>query len=215
MKIGNERFSYDEVELMAIYENVSQTSYENRVTSWWGDMDMYEFKFGVKNEEVTARLDEALKSVDMTREDFEKFKYTYRNELKEKMKSHLPQKYEVVVIFNKPMLFTCERMDRSEVPEGMFCYDIRHDDDCGGDMVEIKDKVRVNHWGTVLSRDAVEPRMVDGIEMKSQTGIVMNNDDYHYTGTEVSVEEYLKNYREFENEYCEPTRNDELTMGGM
>lgn len=215
MKMGNETYSYDEVELMAIYENISKIPNENRVTSWWGDMDMYEFKFGVKDDEVRARFNEALKSVGMSRGKFERYKYTYRRDLENKMRENIPQKYEVIVIFNKPMLFTCERLDRNNVPEGMFCYDIRHDDNCGGDMVEIKDKVGVNHWGTVMSKEKVEPRIVDGIEMNSQIGIVMTDDDYNYTGVEVSAEEYLEKYRELENEYCEPMQNNSMTMGGM
>lgn len=49
------------------------------------------------------------------------------------------------------VLFTSARIDRKTVPENLFCYDARHDDDCQGIACEIKPYVAVNHWGTILT----------------------------------------------------------------
>ena len=81
-----------------------------------------------------------------------------------------------------------------------------------GNMCELKDKVGVNHWGTVLSRDAVEPRIIGGKEKDTKEGIIMTDDDYNYTGEEFTTQEYLDNYTYLEAEYCEPEETQGMTM---
>ena len=128
------------------------------------------------------------------------------------MSEMMSEKYEAVIIFNKPMLFTKLRIEDKDIPEGMYRYDIR-DGGMDGNMCELKDMVAVNHWGTVLSRDMVEPRIIDGKEMNSKEGIVMTDDDYNYTGEEFTVIEFLKKYDYLVQEYCEPEQSSGMTMG--
>ena len=45
--------------------------------------------------------------------------------------------FESVTVLDKPMLFTCARIDRDTVPKGMYLYEVRHDDDQRGDPVQI------------------------------------------------------------------------------
>ena len=59
--------------------------------------------------------------------------------------------FELMELFGQTVLFTNMRVDRSTVPEGLYAYDVRHDDYCTGDICEIKPSVMVNHWGTMLS----------------------------------------------------------------
>lgn len=35
--------------------------------------------------------------------------------------------YELVMLDGFPVLFTNSRLDRKSIPEGLFCYDIRHE----------------------------------------------------------------------------------------
>lgn len=211
MKLGNEVYSYAEMELMATYEELYKIPYEKKVTHWWGDMHLYEFKLDAKPEEAKETLEKALASVKMTRDEFKEFHYTYRNSLICKMKENMPRRYEAVIIFNKPMLFTNERLEYDDIPDGLHRYDIR-DGGMDGNMRELKDKVGVNHWGTVLSRDAVEPRVIDGIKMNSEGGIVMTDDDYNYTGEEFTTNEFLENYDYLVSEYCESEQTEGLSM---
>jgi len=37
--------------------------------------------------------------------------------------------YEVIELFGQQALFTNLRIDRATVPDGTYCYDIRHGDD--------------------------------------------------------------------------------------
>lgn len=69
------------------------------------------------------------------------------------------EKYELMEIDGRPVLFTNLRLDRDTVPEGLFCYDVRDSDDLDGSFAQIASFVRVNHWGTILCR---EPFQLDG-----------------------------------------------------
>ena len=125
----------------------------------------------------------------------------------------LSDKFELVVIFDKPVLFTCERLNRNLPIEGVYYYDIRHDDECRGDMAQLKDRVMVNHWGTVISKERFEPREVGGKIFTTAEGIDMDEEDYNYLGERLSVSEYLEKYDELVREYCEPKEENNLEMG--
>lgn len=212
MILGNEKFTYEEVELIATYEELYKIPEEEKITDWWGDMHMHEFKHMAQPEKAREMLEKSLKAVNMTRKELADFHYVYRSRLIEKMKDNMSQKYEAVIIFNKPMLFTNLRIEDGDVPDGMYRYDIR-DGGMDGNMCELKDYVAVNHWGTVLSKEAIEPRVIDGEEMTSANGILMTDDDYNYTGEEFTTEQFLENYDYLVSEYCEPEQTNEMTMG--
>ena len=55
------------------------------------------------------------------------------------------------------MLFTCLRVDRDTVPQGMYMYEVRHDDDQQGEPVQIANWIMVNHWGTLISNSLGAP----------------------------------------------------------
>ena len=65
------------------------------------------------------------------------------------------ERYELVMAERYPVLFTNARINRDSVPKGLYCYDIRHDDECQGIACEIKKFVLVNHWGTILSKEEI------------------------------------------------------------
>lgn len=212
MILGNEKFTYEEVKLIATYEELYKVPEDEKITQWWGDMHMYEFKYKTQPEKAKEILERSLKAVKMTRDELADFHHIERSKLIEKMKDNMPQKYEAVIIFNKPMLFTNLRIEDNNVPEGMHRYDIR-DGGMDGNMCELKDKVAIDYFGTVLSKEAIEPRIIDGEEMTSANGILMTDDDYNYTGEEFSVDEFLEKYDYLVSEYCEPEQSNEMTMG--
>ena len=130
----------------------------------------------------------------------------------DRMPDRANQKLDLAVIFDKLVLFTCERLNRNFPIEGVKCYDIRHDAECRGDMAQLKDGVMVNHWGTVLSKEKFEPREVDGKIFTTAEGIDMNERDYNYIGETLSVSEYLEKYDELVEEYCEQKDENNLEM---
>ena len=41
----------------------------------------------------------------------------------------MTEQFEDVTVLGHPMIFTCLRVDRDTVPEGLYMYEVRHDDD--------------------------------------------------------------------------------------
>lgn len=88
------------------------------------------------------------------------------------------------------MLFTCLRIDRSTVPEGLYAYDLRDGDACSGEICEVAPYIMVNHWGTILCREPIA--MTDGSYR------AVTEDDYSYTGEEIALDDYLAEQTEDE-----------------
>jgi len=65
------------------------------------------------------------------------------------------ESFEEIEVFDKPALFTPARIDRSTVPSGYYLYEVRHDDDCQGDAVQIASNIMVNHWGSIILREEI------------------------------------------------------------
>ena len=60
--------------------------------------------------------------------------------------------FEIVRIGgSKDVLFTFNRIDPTTIPDGLYVYDIRHDDDSLGDPVTIEARVLVNRYGSVIT----------------------------------------------------------------
>ena len=92
------------------------------------------------------------------------------------------ERYELVMADQYPVLFTHARINRDSVPKGLFCYDIRHDDECQGIACEIKKNVLVNHWGTILSKTKIP----------MPEGYLILEDDIDYLGVSMDIETFLK-----------------------
>lgn len=126
------------------------------------------------------------------------------------------ESFEVVEIFNKPVLFTNERLNLANIPDGMFRYDIRHDDDCQGNMVELKDHVMVNHWATVICKEPFDiTQEFDGQTYTTADGITMTADDYNYTGEMMTIEQYVNSYDELLRKCNQDIEQISDEMGGM
>lgn len=64
--------------------------------------------------------------------------------------------YEEITVCGKPALFTNFRIKRDTVPDGLYAYDVRHDDDCRGIPCEIAPFIMINHWGTIILAEPLE-----------------------------------------------------------
>lgn len=65
--------------------------------------------------------------------------------------------FEIVRIGgSKDVLFTFKRIDPTTIPDGLYVYDIRHDDDSLGDPVTIEAKVIVNRYGSVITTKPIQ-----------------------------------------------------------
>lgn len=99
--------------------------------------------------------------------------------------------FESLEILGQTALFTCLRIDRKSVPDELYAYDLRHDDECQGNICEIKPFVMVNHWGTILCK---EP-----IEMSDNGCRFVDENDYSYLGDSITLDEFMAEEAESES----------------
>ncbi len=59
--------------------------------------------------------------------------------------------YDSVELFGIPALFTNSRLDRTTIPSGWHCYDVRGSDHDPGRLSTLEPYVLVNHAGSILS----------------------------------------------------------------
>lgn len=98
--------------------------------------------------------------------------------------------FEEVEIFEKPALFTCLRIDSGTVPNGIYKYEVRHDDDMQGIACRLGRRIVVNHWGTLLTREPIE---LDKDGFKTLT-----EEDLNYaTGDCRTLKQYMDKYPPF------------------
>ena len=96
----------------------------------------------------------------------------------------MTETFDVLEIFGKKVLFTCMRIDRKTVPNGLYVYDVRHDDDCSGEICEIKSYILVNHWGTIITDTPIKLDELWNCRL-------VEKEDYHYTGDSFHLKEFF------------------------
>ena len=95
--------------------------------------------------------------------------------------------FEEVTILDKPALFTTKRIDRNSVPRGYHLYEVRHDDDCRGDAIQIAMNVTENHFGSLITRDVIRLTPFGELDIKSK--------DLNYgTGDCRSMKAFMEKY---------------------
>lgn len=92
------------------------------------------------------------------------------------------EEFEIIEIEEKTALFTNSRMTDADIPKGLHCYHLRHDDD--GSFGALEKSVAVNHGGSVIVR---EP-----IELGENGCISLNNKNApNFTGNTTLMEEFF------------------------
>lgn len=63
--------------------------------------------------------------------------------------------YQLIQMDDYNCLFTNLRLDRTLLPKGLHCYDVRDSDDLNGSFAQVKPFILVNHWGTIICKDEI------------------------------------------------------------
>lgn len=95
---------------------------------------------------------------------------------------------QVIELFDKPALFSNERISANQIPNGLYRYDLRESDD-GNRFCSIEPSVIVNHGGTVVTDYEIDFGGEDHISFTDET-------EPNFTGEEMTMGQYLRN--EFE-----------------
>lgn len=100
----------------------------------------------------------------------------------------MKETFEEVTVLDKPMLFTCLRID----PKGLYLYEVRHDDEMRGDPVQIGKWIMVNHWGTLISN---EPIKLDSYKTENNALLDIDPEaDWNYEGVSATLSEYMERH---------------------
>ena len=100
--------------------------------------------------------------------------------------------FEVIVLLKKVVLFTNDRIDRSNLPEGLYCYDIRHGENVY--FLTLADRVCVNHAGSVLCCEPFPPIKSRGVMCSTADGQPIRGRYNCVDEPRMSIEEYVKKY---------------------
>jgi hypothetical protein len=68
----------------------------------------------------------------------------------------MQENFEEITVLGRPALFTDLRIERDTVPEGLYLYEVRGDDDGGSDPVQIAKRILVNHFGSIIVREPID-----------------------------------------------------------
>ena len=95
-------------------------------------------------------------------------------------------RYEQITVLEKEAIFTELRVLRDSVPKGFSCYEIRHDDECQGNPVEIAKGILVNFYGTLLVQGNLE-------QVEKEGDCFLEENDWNYSGERnFTLEEYME-----------------------
>ena len=85
------------------------------------------------------------------------------------------EQYQEVELFEKPALFSNGRISRDDLPEGVYCYDLRGSDDDPGSPICVEERVVVNHAGSVILTAPLEFPEEGRLYFTDETGLNFND----------------------------------------
>lgn len=97
--------------------------------------------------------------------------------------------YELMKIYDIPVLFTPSRISLKNVPRGLHRYEIRHDDECQGIMCQLARGILVNHWGTILSNSPIK------LNADGYRDIDEEKDIIYMDAPDMTIKEYKIEYK--------------------
>ena len=89
-------------------------------------------------------------------------------------------KYQEVEIFDIPALFSNGRVTPADIPEGMYCYDLRGSDDDPGMPVMVENHVVVNHAGSIITAKPLDLGEEGRLALTEEEGL-------NFVGGEISA----------------------------
>ena len=84
------------------------------------------------------------------------------------------EEYQEIELFEKPALFSNGRISRDDLPEGIYCYDLRGSDNDPGEPVSVEDRVVVNHAGSVILATPLELPESGYLPLTEENGLNFN-----------------------------------------
>lgn len=216
-------FGISEARLIATYEEIYSVPYDACVTYYWGDSGMHHIKNDANPDKVDEAYRKALQAMEMDEKEYTAQRYVYRDDiiarmhevkLKKEGAGLLPDFFDVIAVFNTPVLYTNQRLDRTWIPEDLFCCDVRGNNK--DDFYQIKTHVGVDHVGTILSKEKFND-ITDEFDRVStiEDGIGIRDIECKWFKEKYSVAEYREQYDQLVNQCCEQEQDNEMRMASL
>ena len=97
-------------------------------------------------------------------------------------------KYQEVEIFDIPALFSNGRVTPADIPEGMYCYDLRGSEDDPGMPVMVENHVVVNHAGSIITAKPLDLGEDGRLALTEDEGL-------NFVGGEISAYRFFNEQR--------------------
>ena len=125
-------------------------------------------------------------------------------------KEELPE----IEVKGKYALFTDLRVEQGTVPDGMYCYALRHGDDDGFPCT-VEEQVTVNYFGAVL--------LAEPLDFGGKKQIPVGYEDFAFTGEHLTAGQFMEKMGRFKSEgvfeyngfHFRPVRSFDRKEGGM
>ena len=98
------------------------------------------------------------------------------------------EQYQEIELFDKLGLFSNGRIARDNLPEGVYCYDLRGSDYDPGEPVCVEERVVVNHAGSVLLTEPLELAENGRLMLTEEKGL-------NFTGGFSTLSQFLQKQR--------------------
>lgn len=96
--------------------------------------------------------------------------------------------YQEIEIFDVPGLFSNGRIAPTDIPEGLYCYDLRSSDNDPGVPVALENHVAVNHAGSIITAKPIEIPDDGFLPLTEKEGL-------NFLGGEISAYQFLNEQR--------------------
>ena len=120
----------------------------------------------------------------------------YENISRRKQENIGDERMEAVEFMGHKALFSDTRLAKSEIPEGLYRYELRDGGD--GELCSVEEKVTVNHAGTLLMKEPLDLGERGYIELDDECGL-------DFLGYEQTMQEFI----------AEETQEEEQKEGGI
>lgn len=98
------------------------------------------------------------------------------------------EEFAEVEVYGRLALFTDFRIDKSTIPEGVYCYAMRHGDD-DAEPVTIEEHVVVNYYGAILTTLPMD--------FGGKDYIPISFDNFWFTGEHMKLEQFQEKMKRF------------------
>ena len=119
------------------------------------------------------------------------------------------EEFQHLELLDKFALFTNAQIDRTTVPEGWYCYDLRGTGDDPGELRFIEESVVVNHSGSILMPETLELPESGQLDARDEFGFL---DECDMTLREFCEVHDLPYPAEEEEFHIRPARPDEAGL---